>query len=91
MNNIFESEAIRTAEQTREILKEKGWCIWSCRNLDRDKIIVAADGYQMPMMETDYPIYTLSELEELSKKDLSTIKLVHQAKKIGGAKVFKEA
>jgi hypothetical protein len=90
MNTPEQSEATRTAERTREALKSKGWCVWTCFHLDGDKIIVAADEYQLPM-DAKYPVYTESELKELFDKDISTIKLVHHAKKlVPGTQVVKE-
>ena len=87
MNTPEQAEAIRVVEKTMAILKEKGWCIWTCFYLDNDKIIVAADGFQLPMLKPEYPVYTVKELSELSDKDLSTIKLVHAAKKMTGVTV----
>ena len=89
MNTPEEAEATRTAERTREALKSKGWCIWACFHLDGDKIIVAADGYQLPIYPK-YPVYTESELKELGDASIESIKLIHQAKKIApGVQVVK--
>jgi hypothetical protein len=90
MNTPEEAEATRTVEQTREALKSKGWCIWTCFNLDNEKIIVAADGYQMSM-NSKYPVYTESELKELADASIESIKLIHHAKKMApGTQVIHE-
>lgn len=89
MNSIDLTEATKTAEQTREILKDKGWCYWKCYNLDGDIIIVAADGFQLPMMNIKYPVYTMSEINELSNADINAIRIVHQAKKLMPGAVVK--
>ena len=87
MNTPEEVEAIRVVERTREEIKKKGWCIWTCKNLDNDKIIVAADNYQFSM-DVKYPVYTLSEIEDLAEKTEKYIRFIHTAKKEGAVRTL---
>ena len=74
--------------RTSELLGERGWCLWQCRLLDGD-IIVVVDETIARDVPSGYPVYLLTELYQLEKADDSTIKLIHEAKKLGGAVVVR--
>ena len=76
------------AERTRELLATRGWCLWKCSTLAGDIIAVVLDEKVEGVPER-YSVYTEAELEELCKDDISeaTLRLVHEAKKLVGAKV----
>ena len=76
------------AECTREFLATRGWCLWWCSTLGGEVIAVVLDENVEGVPE-GYAVYTELELEELCQDDVSeaTIRLVHEAKKLAGAKV----
>jgi len=76
------------AERTRELLATRGWCLWKCSTLAGDIIAVVLDE-KVEGVPEGYSVYTEAELEELCKDDVSeaTLQLVHEAKKLAGAKV----
>ena len=76
------------AERTRELLATRGWCLWKCSALAGDIIAVVLDE-KVEGVPEGYSVYTEAELEELCKDDVSeaTLRLVHEAKKLVGAKV----
>ena len=80
--------AEETARRTRELLATKGWCLWKCSTLGGDIIAVVRDE-NVEKVPEGYPVYTEAELEELCQDDISnaTIRLVHEVKKLVGAKV----
>ncbi len=81
--------AEETARRTRELLVSQGWCLWKCSALGREVIAVVLDENVEGAPE-GYPVYTVAELEELCQGDVSesTLRLVHEAKKLAGAKVL---
>lgn len=85
--DIFLAE--EAARRTRELLATRGWCLWKCSTLDGEIIAVVLDENAEGVPE-GYPVYTEAELEELSQGDVSeaTLRLVHEAKKLAGAKVI---
>ena len=76
------------AERTRELLATRGWCPWKCSTLAGDIIAVVLDE-KVEGVPEGYSVYTEAELEELCKDDVTeaTLRLVHEAKKLVGAKV----
>lgn len=76
------------AERTRELLTTRGWCLWKCSNLGGEVIAVVRDENVEGVPES-YPVYTETELEELCQDGVSeaSLRLVHEAKKLAGAKV----
>lgn len=80
-------QAQEVAAKTYELLEKKGWCLWRCRNLDDEVIVVVRDELVSGYPE-GYAVYTDQELEYLSEASSSTLRLVHQAKKTGGALVI---
>jgi hypothetical protein len=85
------AQAEDVARRTSELLDKQGWCLWKCSALDNDIIMVCRDeadgGYP-----TGYPIYMEGELEKLSQGGISdkTLRLIHEAKKLAGARVTTE-
>ena len=73
---------------SRELLATRGWCLWKCSTLGGDIITVVLDE-NVEGIPGGYPVYTEAELEQLCQDDISnaTIRLVHEAKKLVGAKV----
>jgi len=86
-----QAQAEETARRTREFLATQGWCLWRCSTLGdviavvRDEEVTSSSG-----IPQDVPTYTELELEELCQSDVSeaTLRLVHEAKKLAGAKVI---
>ena len=76
------------AECTRELLATLGWCLWKCSVLDGEVICVVQDELVEGVPE-GYQVYTEAEIEELCQDDISnaTIRLVHEVKKLVGAKI----
>jgi hypothetical protein len=85
------AQAEDVAQRTRELLADPGWCLWKCGAFDGDIIVVCreelANGYPK-----GYPVYTECELEKLGQDDVSggSLRLVHEAKKLSGARVITE-
>lgn len=79
-----------TAEWTEELLATRGWCLWECSALNGDTIVVVKDesviGYPKGCLT-----YTVAEINMLfgvgKPVSSNTLKLVHEAKKLAGAKV----
>jgi hypothetical protein len=92
MNTLEQSEAIRTVERTMEALNNKGWCVWTCSNLDNERIFVVQSQFSiLHLPHNNYPVYTVDELKELSEASIESIKLIHAAKKIvPGMQVVKD-
>ena len=85
--DIFLVEEV--ARHTRELLATPGWCLWECSALGGEVIVVVLDE-KVEGMPGGYPVYTAAELEELFQGDVSeaTLRLVHEAKKLGDAVVI---
>jgi len=83
------AQAQEVARRTRELLATRGWCLWQCSMLGGDIIAVVQDELVEGIPE-GYQVYTEAELEELFWADVSeaTLCLVHEAKKLAGAKVI---
>jgi len=83
------AQAEEVAQRTRELLNSQGWCLWRCSALGGEVIAVVLDENVEGVPE-GYPIYTEGELVELCQYDVSeaTLRLVHEAKKLAGAKVI---
>jgi hypothetical protein len=84
-------QAQEVARRTRELLDSRGWCLWKCNTLRGDIIAVVTDETVEGVPE-GYPIYTEGELQKLCQNDVSeaTLRLVHEAKRLAGAKVTSE-
>jgi hypothetical protein len=80
--------AEETARRTRDLLNSRGWCLWRCAALDNDVIAVVRDEL-VEGVPHGYPVYTEDELTEICGDGTSetTIKLIHEAKKLTGAMV----
>jgi hypothetical protein len=64
MSTPSEVEAIRTVERTQNALNNRGWCVWSCSNLDNDNIFVVKSEFNLQHLPHDkYPVYTVKELQ----------------------------
>lgn len=85
LGSLFTEE---TARRTRELLATQGWCLWKCSVLGGEVIAVVQDE-SVEGVPQGYPVYCEAELEELLWGDVTeaTIRLVHEAKKLAGAKV----
>ena len=79
-------QAQEAAARTRELLETRGWCLWRCRVLDDEVIVVLRDEL-VGGFPTGYPTYLEQELESLLEVDDITLKLIHEAKKLAGATV----
>jgi len=84
----LQQSAEEVGARTSELLDERGWCLWECRLLDGD-VIVVVDETIARDIPPGYPVYMLSELYQLEKADDSTVRLIHEAKKLGGAVVIR--
>jgi len=80
-------QAQEVAKQTSELLNTPGWCLWKCRALNDEVIVVTRDEL-VSGIPGGYPVYTEQELEYLLEADDSTLRLVHEAKKQAGAVVI---
>jgi len=79
------------ARHTRELFAKQGWCLWGCSTLGGEVIAVVIDE-NVEGVPAGYLVYTEAELGELCRDDVSeaTLRLVHEAKKLAGAKVTTE-
>jgi hypothetical protein len=78
--------AQEAAARTRELLETRGWCLWRCRGLDDEVIVVLRDEL-VGGFPAGYPVYLEQELECLLEVDDSALKLIHEAKKLAGATI----
>lgn len=85
--NLTEAEEL--AWRTRELLITQGWCLWKCSTLGGEIIAVVKEE-NIGGVPEGYPVYTEAELRELCQNDISdsTLRLVHEAKRVAGAKVL---
>ena len=80
--------------RTSELLGEQGWCLWQCEVLNGEVIVVVDEADSPGVRATNrnlpegHAVYKLRELFLLLKVNDSTIRLVHEAKKLGGAVVL---
>jgi hypothetical protein len=85
------ARAQEVARRTCELLDNRGWCLWRCKNLNDDIVVVCRDedsrGYP-----NGYPVYIEYELDIVGRDDLNhdSLRLVHEAKKLTGARVTTE-
>jgi len=79
-------KSYETARRTRELLNSRGWCLWRCSVLNNDVIAVVRDEL-VEGVPQGYPVYTECELALIGGDDVreTTIKLIHEAKKLTGA------
>lgn len=93
--NLPEPEEV--ARHTKEFITTRGWCLWRCRTLGGDIIAVVRDE-NVDGVPEGYPIYTIAELGAMSGVSCtrhpekggiceSTLRLIHEVKKIAGAAV----
>lgn len=73
-----QAEKEKIIEQTMEAIEVKGYCLWTCTNLDNAVICVVRDPKRALK---SYPVYTLEELEKLALVDLYTDRMVLEAKR----------
>jgi hypothetical protein len=79
-------QAQEAATRTRELLETRGWCLWRCRALDDEVIVVLRDEL-VDGFPAGYPTYLEQELECLLEVGDSALKLIREAKKLAGATV----
>ena len=72
--------AVKTVDDTWELLDKQGWCMWKCSTLHGRKIIVVYDA-STPGLPSGYPVYSLGELVEQSSLPDSTVRLIYHIKK----------
>jgi hypothetical protein len=82
---MTEQDALETVSHTMEIIKENGFCLWTCHQLGGAVICIVKDpGASYPR---GYPLYTIDELLLLSNTNLWTERMVLEAKRVAGAVV----
>jgi hypothetical protein len=79
-------QAQEAATRTHELLETRGWCLWRCRALGDEVIVILRDEL-VSGFPSGYPTYLEQELESLLEVDDCTLKLIHEAKKLAGATV----
>ena len=74
------------ALRTRKLLDSRGWCLWKC-SLFRGEVIVVVKDETVAGYPKGHPVYSEAELEKLLHGNIkdSSLHLVHEAKKMGGA------
>jgi len=88
---LAQLEAEETASLTAGLLATRGWCLWRCDKLDGRVIAVANDEHVRDLRER-VAVFTEAEMRELFKKPPAghgLLKLVIEAKKLGGARVLR--
>lgn len=83
-------EAEEVAGSTASLLQTRGWCLWRCEALEGDTIAVVRDDGVEGIPE-GVIVYTDLELRKLFGRDKpvdpATLRLIYEAKKLGGAKI----
>jgi hypothetical protein len=82
-----QSRAEKVAARTRELLDTRGWCIWRCSALNNEKIMILRDE-SVTDAPIGYPIYLEKELEVIGDMNDWSIRIVHKAKKLAGARLL---
>jgi hypothetical protein len=74
------------ALRTRKLLDNRGWCLWKCSVFGGEVIVVVRDE-TVEGFPKGHPVYTEAELDKLMGSNIkdSSLHLVHEAKKMGGA------
>lgn len=85
------AQAEDTARRTGELLDKQGWCLWKCSALDGDIIVVYRDEVSVGYPK-GYPVYIEYELELLGRDKVNhdSLRLIHEAKKLAGARLLNE-
>ena len=79
---LTEEEAEQVAEDTLKHLAEVGFCLWRCRALKNQIIMIARPDCEVENL-SGYPVYTLEELEMLDGSDEQHLRFINHAKKLG--------
>ena len=79
---LSEEEAEQVAKDTLQHLADVGFCLWRCRNLKNQLIIIARPDCEVEN-KAGYPVYTLEELEMLDGSDEQHLRFINHAKKLG--------
>jgi len=82
----IKQSAEEVAQDTFRQLSTQGWCLWRCKLLNGEVIVVVRDEL-VEGIPAGYPVYTSGELLELLDVDDSMVRLIHEAKKKGGASI----
>ena len=75
-------EAEQVAADTLQHLADVGFCLWRCRTLKNQIIMIARPDCEVEN-KAGYPVYTLEELEMLDGSDEQHLRFINQAKKFG--------
>jgi len=83
------AQAEEVARHSRQLLATQGWCLWKCGALGDEVIAVVVDE-NVAGVPRGCPTYTELELAELTRGNIagSTLRLIHEAKKLAGAVVM---
>jgi hypothetical protein len=85
------AQAEEVARRTDELIHSRGWCLWKCESFNGNTIVIVDDFAELEDLPTGYPVYIISEINTLFGDDKApsheTLRLIHEAKKLGGAKV----
>jgi hypothetical protein len=82
MVSLTQEEAEGVAQVTREKLSSQGYCLWTCRALRNETIVIVRDK-TVGHYPDGYPVYTLEEIELLDDLDVKQMRLINHAKKLG--------
>ena len=85
------AQSLEVARRTRGLLDNQGWCLWKCSAFDDDIIVVCRDEFS-GHYQKGYPVYMECELEMIAQGEVTSnsLSLVHEAKKLAGAKLVNE-
>jgi hypothetical protein len=81
------ARAEKVAARTRELLDTRGWVIWKCSLLNDEKVLIVRDE-SVTDAPTGYPVYLEKELETIGDMTDWSVRMVHQAKKLAGARLL---
>ena len=79
---LSDKEAEQVAEDTLQHLADDGFCLWRCRALKNQIIMIVLSDCEVEN-RAGYPAYTLEELEMLDGSDEQHFRFINQAKKFG--------
>ena len=77
-------DAPEVARVTNWHLATRGWCLWKCSAVGGD-VLVVVDPHRGRSVPAGYCVYTVTEIYALAQLDPTTIRLVHEAKRVAGA------
>jgi hypothetical protein len=80
--SMTQEEAEQVAADTLQHLADVGFCLWRCRALKNQIIMIARPDCEVEN-RSGYPVYTLKEIEMLDGSGEQHLRFINHLKKLG--------